>query len=98
MSKRMAGLISVAMLLGIAGTSWGQIVSDPCTQAIQDTIVTNDSKSGPDSTHGGSSTLDPRDFDDGSGTTRKRVGYLRFDISGFKSEGTMFTNVALSNV
>lgn len=57
---------------------YGQISLTP----EADARLSNDANRGPTSTAGSSSVVDVRWYDDGAGTTRIRIGYVRYNITG----------------
>ncbi len=57
-----------------------------------DTYVSNDGTEGPDTNHETGSGMHVRDI-----ASRRRVGYLTYDLTEAKSQGAFFSNVSFSN-
>ncbi len=57
-----------------------------------DTYVSNDGTEGPDTNHETGSGMHVRDI-----ATRRRVGYLTYDLTEAKSQGAFFSNVSFTN-
>lgn len=68
----------------------GQIMLIPDADAR----LSNDANRGPTSSAGSSSVVDVRWYDDGAGTTRIRIGYVRYDITGMDS--SLFSSATLN--
>jgi len=93
MFKNLICLLSMAMLLSVAVLPQRIQAETFSLRPTQDTYVSNDTQSGPDSTHSGDDGIHIRNV-----ASRRRVGYIKYDISGIKKVGRVFSNVSLSNL
>lgn len=92
MFKKLICLFSMAILLSTVSPQRIQAETFSL-RPIQDTYVSNDTQSGPDATHGGDDGIHIRNI-----ASRRRVGYIKYDISEIKKAGRVFSNVSLSNL
>jgi len=92
MFKKLICLLSMAILISIASPP--QVKAETFSlRPTQDTYVSNDTQSGPTATFGGADGIHIRDV-----AGRRRVGYIKYDISALKKTGQIFSNVSLSNM
>ncbi|MBN1508516.1 MAG: hypothetical protein JW955_16830 [Sedimentisphaerales bacterium] len=88
MTRKLTCLIAFAALLGVGSSVRGESFS---VMASDDGHVCNDSQYGPDVAYN-TETVHARNTND----PRRRVGYIKFDISEIKGLGRVFSNVSLS--
>jgi hypothetical protein len=89
MYQKLICLITIVILIGFASDVQAASFS---IFPIQDAYVANDSQDGPDEIHSSDDGIHIRNTAD----PRRRVGYLKFDISELKSGDGFFKNVSFS--
>ncbi len=89
MYKKLFCLVPVVMLISFMGSVQAASFSIFPTQ---DAYIGNDSQDGPDEIHSSDDGIHIRNTAD----PRRRVGYLKFDISELKAGDGFFTNVSFS--